>query len=222
MRLGIVIQNYRKEHNISMDDFASKSGISKSYVGFLEQGRHPKTGNKIYPSIDIIGRAATAMDMDFDTLFNMIDEDITVNTGESRMYLLSNQSTSVKIPVLGRVAAGTPIDAIEEIIDYIDVSEDMAASGELFGLRIKGNSMDPFICNGDTVVVIKTNVAESGDIVIAAVSEEDAVCKKYVKRGRSIKLQSLNPDYEDINVTGNPDFRIIGVVTELRRQLKKK
>lgn len=79
MRLGLIIKEYRDKNKISMEDFAKRSGISKAYVGLLEKGKHPKTGKPIMPSIDIIRKASVGLMMDFDTLFNMLDEEITLN-----------------------------------------------------------------------------------------------------------------------------------------------
>lgn len=123
---------------------------------------------------------------------------------------------SIRIPVLGRVAAGIPIEAIEEIIDYEEVDGNTAAPGELFGLLIKGNSMAPRICDRDVVIVRKQEAADSGDIVIATINGDDAVCKRLLIYGKTILLRSNNPEYEDIDVTGRTDFHIIGKVVELR------
>lgn len=123
---------------------------------------------------------------------------------------------SIRIPVLGRVAAGIPIEAIEEIIDYEEVDGNTTAPGELFGLLIKGNSMAPRICDKDVVIVRKQEAADSGDVVIATINGDDAVCKRLLIYGKTILLRSNNPEYEDIDVTGRADFHIIGKVVELR------
>lgn len=78
MTLGEIIKEYRKEHDMSMDAFASRSGISKAYISLLERNRHPKTGKPIAPSIEIIKSAADGMRMDFNELFAMIDGDVTL------------------------------------------------------------------------------------------------------------------------------------------------
>lgn len=123
---------------------------------------------------------------------------------------------SIRIPVLGRVAAGIPIEAIEEIIDYEEVDGNTTTPGELFGLLIKGNSMAPRICDRDVVIVRKQEAADSGDVVIATINGDDAVCKRLLIYGKTILLRSNNPEYEDIDVTGRTDFHIIGKVVELR------
>ena len=89
---------------------------------------------------------------------------------------------SVSIPVVGRVAAGIPIDAIEEIIDREDIPSTLAKTGDFFGLRIKGDSMSPRIMNGDTVIVRRQDDAESDEIVIALINGHDGVCKKLKKK----------------------------------------
>lgn len=126
----------------------------------------------------------------------------------------------VQIPVLGDVAAGIPIEAIEDIIDYEEIDEDLARKGEFFGLRIKGNSMSPRIQNGDVVIVRVQPDAESGDIVIAKVNGDDACCKKLLKHNDGITLLSFNPDYEPLSFNKNDvislPVSIIGKVVELR------
>lgn len=124
-----------------------------------------------------------------------------------------------RIPVLGRVAAGIPIDAIEDIIDYEEVDDKLSQLGELFGLKIKGDSMTPRICDGDIVIVHQQSTADSGDIVIATINGDDAVCKKLQIFDKTVLLYSLNPLYDPIDVTGRSDFKIVGKVIELRGKL---
>lgn len=139
--------------------------------------------------------------------------------GKEELIRPWNKSTGNRIPVLGRVTAGIPIEAIEDIIDYEEVDDRLASIGSLFGLRIKGNSMEPRICDGDVVIVHKTEDAGTGDTVIATINGDDAVCKKLYRYGDTVLLRSSNPAYEDIDVTGRDDFRIIGKVVELRGKL---
>lgn len=126
----------------------------------------------------------------------------------------------VKIPVLGDVAAGIPIEAVEDILDYEEIDEDLASKGEFFGLRIKGNSMSPRIQSGDVVIVRVQPDAESGDIVIAKVNGDDACCKKLLKHADGITLLSFNQDYEPLSFNKQDiislPVSIIGKVVELR------
>lgn len=128
----------------------------------------------------------------------------------------------VNINVLGRVAAGIPLEAIEEIVDTEEITEDLARTGEFFGLRIKGDSMEPDIHNGDTVIVRKQDDAESDEIVIALINGNDGVCKRLKRYTDSIALVSLNAKYEPMyfnqkEIADKP-VRIIGKVVELRRK----
>lgn len=133
----------------------------------------------------------------------------------------TDQSISaVTINVLGRVAAGIPLDAIEEIIDTEEISQAMASDGEYFGLRISGDSMEPRIKDGDIVIVRKQSDADDGDLVIALVNGNDAVCKRLKKYAEGIALISTNPKYDPMffsqkEIDETP-VSIIGKVKELR------
>lgn len=145
--------------------------------------------------------------------------------GISKSDLVEKRDTTpktkgVKIPVLGRVAAGVPIEAIEDIIDYEEIPESMSRSADYFGLQIRGNSMEPKISEGDVVIVRKQDDAESGNIVIATVNGDEATCKKIKKTESGLMLISTNPDYEPFiysweDVERLP-VRILGRVVELR------
>lgn len=140
---------------------------------------------------------------------------------EDKGYLQGKkQSKGIIINVLGRVAAGIQIEAIEDIIDTEEISADLARTGEFFGLKIHGDSMEPRMCEGDVVIVRRQDDAESGEIVIATVNGSDATCKRLRKYRDGIELISNNPAYnpmfysnEDIE---NKPVRIIGKVVELR------
>lgn len=221
MTLGEVIKNYRTKNNLSMDSFSDKSGISKSYISLLEKNRHPKTGKPISPSIQCIKQVADAMNMDFDVLFSTIDGNITLTKEEESVSSFqAPEKRGVTIKVLGRVAAGIPIEAIEDIIDTEEITEEMASTGEFFGLRIHGDSMEPKFSEGDVVIVRRQDDADTGDIVIAMVNGDDATCKRLRKYRDGIELISNNPSYKTMffsneEIISKP-VRIIGRVMELR------
>ena len=126
----------------------------------------------------------------------------------------------VRIPVLGRVAAGIPFDAEEYIIDWEVIPATLAEGGDYFGLAIKGDSMEPKISDGDVVIVRKQSDADSGDLVIALINGDDATCKRLMKYKDGIALISSNPKYPPFQyskeeVEGLP-VEIIGKVIELR------
>lgn len=134
-----------------------------------------------------------------------------------------SRTVSFTIKVLGRVAAGLPIEAVENIIDTEEISEDMARSGEYFGLQIHGDSMEPRMYEGDVVIVRQQDDAESGDIVIAMINGNDATCKRLTKYAGGITLSSLNTKYEPMMFSNeeiiNKPVKIIGKVVELRGKL---
>lgn len=131
-----------------------------------------------------------------------------------------NTTKGIKINVLGRVAAGIPIEAIENIIDTEEISEELARTGDFFGLQIHGDSMEPKISDGDVVIVRQQEDAESGDIVIATVNGDEATCKRLRKYRDGIELIANNPTYEPLFFSNediiNKPIRIIGRVVELR------
>lgn len=126
----------------------------------------------------------------------------------------------VAINVYGRVAAGIPLEMIEDIIDTEEIPEEMARTGEFFGLKIRGDSMEPRMTDGDVVIVRKQEDAETNDVVIATVNGTDATCKRLKKYNDGIALISLNPKYEPMyfskdEIESKP-VCIIGRVVELR------
>lgn len=221
MTLGAIIKDYRLEHGLSMDAFSERSGISKAYISLLEKNRHPKTGKSIAPSIQCIKQAADGMKMDFNILFSMLDGDVTLNP-EAEVEPDKLRKRGAIINVLGRVAAGIPIEAIEEVIDTEEITDEMARTGDFFGLKIKGDSMIPNICDGDVVIVRQQDDAENGEIVIATVNGTDATCKRLRKYKGGIELIANNPTYEPLEFSNEEilekPVRIIGKVVELRRK----
>ena len=128
----------------------------------------------------------------------------------------------LQIPVLGTVAAGIPISAVEDILDYEEVPQSWESQGEFFGLRIKGDSMKPDINDGDTVIVRQQSTANNGDVVIALVNGDDATCKKFEKLDNGIMLISNNSEYSPMYFSNEEVLTkpvvIIGRIVELRRK----
>lgn len=124
------------------------------------------------------------------------------------------------IPVLGLVRAGVPMDAVEYILDYEEISEDMARQGEFFALQIKGDSMEPRIKEGDVVIVRKQPDVENGEIAIVLVNGDEATIKKVQKFDGGINLIPSNPNYNVLTFSQaqieNLPVQILGKVVELR------
>lgn len=136
-------------------------------------------------------------------------------------YLMDRENNSNNIiPVLGRVVAGIPLEAVEEIIDYEEIPQSMAKNGEYFALQIKGNSMEPKFSEGDVVIVRKQEDVDNGDIAIVLVNGNEATVKKIKKFDGGINLIPTNSEYEVLTYTIDEieklPVRIIGKVVELR------
>ena len=127
----------------------------------------------------------------------------------------------IKIPVLGRVVAGIPVEAVTDIIDYEEIAPELAATGDFFALQIKGDSMTPRICENDVVIVRKQPSVDSGNLAIVLINGEAATIKQVIVRKDGIMLQAFNPAVypthsytrEDIN---NLPVTTPGKVVELR------
>ncbi len=129
-----------------------------------------------------------------------------------------NGPKPVSIPVMGRIAAGTPISAIQNRSHSISLSPDFLASGEHFALEVRGDSMmDAGILDGDTVVIKRQDVANTGDIIVALIDDDEATLKRFRRRGSSIALEAANPAYET-RVLGPDRVRIQGKLISLVRR----
>lgn len=130
----------------------------------------------------------------------------------------------VKIPVFGCIAAGIPIEAITDIEDYEEITQEMASKGEHFALKIRGNSMEPRICNGDVIILLRQDDADTGDIAAVMINGSDATCKKIKKTPEGVELIPLNTEYKPMFFTNQQvqdlPVRIIGKVVELRAKFK--
>lgn len=145
---------------------------------------------------------------------------LTGNTGNVERVRLENEPCVIK--VLGRVAAGIPIEASEDVIGEEMITQKMAESGEYFGLRISGNSMEPEIHHGSIVIVRQQDDVENGDIAIVLINGGEATCKKIEKFDNGIMLVPFNKEYPEKFYTNeeieNLPVRILGKVVEQRKK----
>ena len=198
--------------NMKPQELADKSGVSKSSISQYVNGSHS-------PSNISSGKMGEILNVNPLWLMGF---DVPMQSEYG--YETSSQSPKkgITINVLGRVAAGIPIEAVENIIDTEEITEELARTGKFFGLRIQGDSMEPDIHNGDIVIVRQQDDAESDEIVIALVNGNDGVCKRLKKYKSSIALVSINANYEPMYFSQkeivNKPVRIIGKVVELRRK----
>lgn len=127
-------------------------------------------------------------------------------------------SDNIMVPVMGRIAAGTPIEAIQNHSHSINVPPDLLSAGEHFALEVRGDSMiEAGIFEGDTVLIRKTDTADTGDIVVALVDEEEATLKRLRRKGASVALEAANPNYET-RIFGPDRVRVQGKLVGLIRR----
>jgi len=127
------------------------------------------------------------------------------------------EAASVEVPVMGRIAAGVPIEAIQQHSHHVGVPTSMMSSGEHYALEVKGDSMiDAGILEGDTVIIKRCTDATNGDIVVALVENEEATLKRLRKRGTTIALEAANPKYET-RIYGPDQVQIQGKLVGLMR-----
>ena len=132
--------------------------------------------------------------------------------------MVDDSGRSVSIPVMGRIAAGTPISAIQNQSHAITMSPDFLAGGEHYALEVRGDSMvEAGILDGDLVVIRKQDTANTGDIIVALIDDEEATLKRLRRRGSSIALEAANPAYET-RVLGPDRVQIQGRLVSLVRR----
>jgi len=190
----------RKREKLTQAEVAAKLGVDRSTYAKYETGQSE-------PNFEITQTLAEMFGVSVDFLIGRSDPQKT--TG------------GVLIPVLGDVAAGIPIEAVQDVVDYEEIDAAMAATGDFFGLRIKGTSMEPRIREGDVVIVRKQEDADTGDTAVVLVNGDSATVKRIKKEADGgIWLLPNNPAYDPQHFSpaevAETPVRIIGRVVELR------
>ena len=195
------IIDYQKQNNVtpSFDemkdglDLKSKSGIHRILSALEERGYIKKLNNRAR-AIEIIKNV------------NLIDTE----SGK-------NKNNIISIPILGKIAAGLPIEAISDNTNYIELPETLLKKGEYFILNVEGDSMiEAGIFDGDHVVIRKANDANNGEIVVALIDNNEATLKRIFKRGQQVALQPENSNYKTV-IYGPDRIQIQGVLKHLIR-----
>lgn len=203
LKLYSNIKRLREEKGLSQDALAKLTGYTdRSSITKIEKGLVDLQQSKIELFAKALGTSAR----------ELVGWDDDENANKK----------GVQIKVYGCVAAGIPLEMIEDVIDIEEISEEMARTGDFFGLRIKGDSMTPDICDGDTVIIRQQDDAESGDIVIATINGDEATCKRLRKYKDGIELIAINPSYGTLEFSNEEIARkpvkILGKVVESRRK----
>ena len=128
-----------------------------------------------------------------------------------------SNNKDIEIPVLGKIAAGTPVEAIQNEIARIPLPSNLEKNGEYFGLRVQGDSMiEAGISEGDTVIVKKTDAADNGKIVVALIDDHEAMLKRIRRKGKTVALESANRNYET-KIFGPDRVKVQGILVSLYR-----
>lgn len=220
MHIGELIREYRRKNNLTMEEFAKLIGRTKAYISMLEKNKNSRSGKEIAPSAETLKSVADVFGITIDELLKMLDGDQLIKINNSTPPRVKG----VRIPILGKVVAGVPLEAIEDIEGYEEITPEMAAKGEYFALRVRGKSMEPFMLEDDIVIVRKQETADSGDIVIVLVNGDEATVKEIKIHEDGLMLIGKNvavysPHFYNQKQIEDLPVKIIGKVVEVRRSL---
>ncbi len=195
----------RKSKGITLEKLGQQLGLSANTLCQYEKGQRE-------PSFETIETLAKLYNVTIGYLLGVEDMNNTKKHG-------------IRIPVLGSIPAGIPLEAIEDILDYEEIYLDTANKGEYFALRVKGTSMLPTIRDGDTVIIKRQDDAESGKICVVMINGYDATLKEIKKDLNGIYIIPHNPNdtfkptfYSNHDIEELP-IRILGIAVEIRRNI---
>ncbi|MDE7438951.1 MAG: helix-turn-helix domain-containing protein [Clostridia bacterium] len=195
------IKELRKQAGLTQEKLAKMLSVTQANLSGWEL-------DKWQPDQEALNKLADYFNVSVDYI---LGRDVTANVQQGR---------GVKIPVYGEIAAGIPIEAIEDIIDFEEITPELAASGEFLALSIKGDSMAPRIQNGDVVIIRRQETVENGDIAAVMVNGDSATLKRVKLDNNGIWLLPLNPAFDPIFYTkkecADKPVRILGKMIELR------
>jgi len=178
-------------------DLRSKSGIHRLITALEERGFIRRLPNRAR-AIEVIKLPeSVAQGIGSSRARGFTPSVIEGNLGRVRTSSEEDGGRPVAVPVMGRIAAGTPIEAIQNKTHVVNMPPELLSSGEHFALEVRGDSMiDAGILDGDTALIKKTDAADTGDIVVALIDDEEATLKRLRRRGNSIALEPANTAYE--------------------------
>ena len=185
----------------------SKSGIHRLISALEERGFIKRLPHKAR-ALEVIKLPETASAND---IYNTFSPSV-IKGG------LDEESTNQDdIPVLGKIAAGTPVEAIQNEVSRIPLPSNIEKNGEFFGLKVQGDSMiEAGINEGDTVIIKKTETADNGKIVVALIDDHEAMLKRIRRKGKTVALESANRNYET-KIFGPDRVKVQGVLVSLYR-----
>ena len=190
----------------------SKSGIHRLITALEERGFIKRLAHKAR-ALEVLKLPETASAND---IYNTFSPSVIRGGLDSE----NNKKNVNDIPVLGKIAAGTPIEAIQNEVSKVTIPEELSKNGEHFGLKVSGDSMiEAGINDGDTVIVKKTNTAINGQIVVALIDDHEAMLKRIRKKGKIVALESANKRYET-KIFGPDRVKVQGILVSLYRNFQ--
>jgi repressor LexA len=202
-------------------DLRSKSGIHRLILALEERGFIRRLANRAR-ALEVLRLPESTTPASAGRGRKFLPSVIEGNLGRVRAASQAveedDERSMIAIPVMGRIAAGTPVTALQNRSHTISLPPDMLPPGEHYALEVRGDSMiEAGILDSDTVVIRKQDTAETGDIVVALIDDEEATLKRLRKRGASIALEAANPAYET-RIFGPDRVRIQGKLVSLIRK----
>ena len=190
----------------------SKSGIHRLISALEERGFIKRLAHKAR-ALEVIKLPETASAND---IYNSFSPSV-IRGGLDDSNL---QKNNTDIPVLGNIAAGTPVEAIQNEVTRIPLPSNIEKNGEYFGLKVQGDSMiEAGINDGDTVIVKKTDTADNGKIVVALIDDHEAMLKRIRRKGKTVALESANRNYET-KIFGPDRVKVQGILVSLYRNFQ--
>ena len=190
----------------------SKSGIHRLISALQERGFIKRLAHKAR-ALEVLKLPETASAND---IYNTFSPSVIKGGLDSQ----NDKKNLNKIPVLGKIAAGTPIEAIQNEVSRIAIPEELSKNGQHFGLKVSGDSMiEAGINDGDTIIVKKANTANNGQIVVALIDDQEAMLKRIRKKGKVVALESANKRYET-KIFGPDRVKVQGILVSLYRNFQ--
>ena len=187
----------------------SKSGIHRLISALEERGFIRRLPHKAR-ALEVIKLPETASAND---IYNNFSPSVI----KGGLDIESDKMNEMEIPVLGTIAAGTPIEAIQNEVSRIPLPSNLEKNGQYFGLKVQGDSMiEAGINEGDTVIIKRSDTADNGKIVVALIDEHEAMLKRIRRKGKTVALESANRKYET-KIFGPDRVKVQGVLVSLYR-----
>ena len=201
-------------------ELSLSTGISKSQISHWLSGTYKAKQDALTILAEFFG-VNEAWLMGCDVPMDRVPASVDDNVSYEEI-----KTSKARIPILGSVPAGIPIEAIQDILGYVELDFSMVRNGErYFALRVQGDSMYPEYRSGDVLIVKQQDDCDSGDDCVVLVNGNDATFKRVIKQEHGLLLKPLNNDYEPYFFTASDvvskPVRVIGVAVEVRRKLRK-